>query len=215
MSGKRIAKGFFSPKKDRPGIDLALTVSEVIADANVADATLEAIPFVDLVFKVLKAKDAIADALYARKLVGFIRGIGDLSDFDRNRIAEELIGDEGTKVGETLLLVLDRVTDLEKPELLGFLFRQFSEKRITGPQLRRLSEAVDAGFADDLQVFLDPDQSFSEAEIQDCRRHLTHTGLTVLTVLTGWDAGPTRYDLTDLGELFFELVRDFGPGKKT
>jgi hypothetical protein len=211
MPKNRFSKGLWGSKKERPVLDLAMTVAEVISDAAVSDAALAAIPFVDIAFKVVKAKDTIADAMYAAKLVGFINGVGHLEDADRERVAKQLLEKEGAKVGETLLLVLDRVTDLDKPALLGFLFRKYAERELRGTQLRRLTSAVDLAFGDDLLQFLDVDYRGRATQDEDCRSRLVHTGLTALNIATGWDAKQPTYECTELGVRLFELVNGFRP----
>lgn len=198
------------PKKDRPVLDLAMTAGEVVSDTLTKGDALEAIPIVNLALKVVKAKDSIADSIYASKLVGFVNGIGDFTSEEREKAAAQFLKDDATKAGETVLLVLDRITDLDKPALLGFLFKQFAIGHITSEELRRLAVAVDIAFADDLRDFLTPrsQQVGSEEQQEDCRRRLTPTGLTFLHIEGGgFDAGSEpKYYSTRLGAAFFQLV---------
>jgi hypothetical protein len=149
-------------------LEFAATTAEVLADEVMRGELLEAIPVVDLAVKFLKARDTISDQLYAKKLVQFVRGFGTFDSGQRERIASSLAqSDEGRKAGETLLLVLDRLTDFDKAGLLGLFFRRFADGQIDGATLRRVANALDVAFADDLQAFL---AGQSESEL----RHRLH-----------------------------------------
>ena len=50
--------------------------------------------------------------------------------------------------------MLEKLTDMEKPQLLGQIFVAYLENIITAVELRRLSLAVDVAFMDDLAKFL-------------------------------------------------------------
>eukprot|EP01034_Spumella_vulgaris_P010151 gene10151-12877_t len=126
MTQNQFTKLLRKPKKDRPVLEFAMTAGEVVSDSVMRGDVLEAVPFVNLAFKAVKAKDSIRDAIFAQKLIGFVNGFEDFTPEDRARLSLELATDEGKKAGETLILVLDRVTDLDKPALLGFLFKSFA-----------------------------------------------------------------------------------------
>lgn len=212
MAQNPFIKFLKQPKQDRPLLELTMTAGEQVVDAAIAGHVLEAVPFVDYAFKALKAKDSIADAMFRNKLVLFVNGIGQLSNEELRKAKNEFLKDEGKKAGETLLLVLDRITDLDKPELLGFLFKQFVNGRLTPEQLRRLTVAVDVGFGDDLRDLLDPNLQAAGERTEDCRRRLVPTGLTFLHVAVGLDvAGQMSYHFTALGRLLYELVHKVAP----
>ena len=201
----KFIKLFAEPKKDRPVLDLTLTVGELAADTVMKGDVLEAVPFVGLAFKALKAKDTVSDALYARKLVGFVNGIGDLAPKEREKAAAQLLKQDAQVAGETILLVLDRITDLDKPELLGLLFKHFALGRMTSEQLRRLAVAVDSAFGDDLRDFLWKPPESTEEDVQDCLRRLAPSGLTFLNFEPGTIRMP-KYHFTELGTFLFGLV---------
>ena len=58
------------------------------------------------------------------------------------------------RIGNTLLLVIEKVTDLEKPKLLGQLFIAYIDDIISDETLRRLVHCVDIAFIDDLMALL-------------------------------------------------------------
>lgn len=198
--------------KDHPVADLALTTGEAIAHASTD--LIDTIPFASTAMKVLKAKDSVSDALFAAKLVAFINGIGDLTKEQRQELGAKLVGEDAGKAGQTVLFVIDRISDLDKCELLGYVFRAFAEGTVNADQLRRLATAIDGAFADDLRDLLtDPRAgALSSAEIQDCRRRLEHTGLTSFHMAQRLDMqAVTGYHYTDFGLLLFKLVNGYEP----
>lgn len=203
---------FSSLDREHPVLEAVLTTAEAVTHAVAKSQLVEVIPFVGAAVKLLQAKDSIADRLYAAKLASFIRGVGTFDQAARDQAAAHLLRHGNAKLGDTLLLVLDRMTDLDKPELLGLLFKAFAKGELTAPQLRRLAVAVDVGFADDLRELLDPHAVLSAQQVQDCRRRLVPTGLTAIHV----DSVPggavlTSYHFTELGVLFYKLVNGKAP----
>jgi hypothetical protein len=190
-------------------LDSMATSVEVIADAAMKGDVLEAIPFVNLAVKALKARDSVRDALYAEKLVGFVNGIGELNTEDALRMRQKMSEDgEARKAGETLLLVLDRLTDFDKPELLGFVFRQFVAGSITGTELRRLVAGIDVAFADDLRIFLRPSHEEPEV-VKEAEERLVAAGLTKIDIGSTWkDASEVRYIITPIGVCLQRLMQE-------
>lgn len=184
-------------------MEATLTAAEVVADVAMKGHLLEAIPFVGMAFKSLKALDTVRDVLYAEKLRRFLDGVGPgLSAAELARLQDD--AGEARKAGETLLLILDRLTDLDKPELLGHLVRQFAAGRIEAIELRRLAVAVDVGFADDLRELLRPDDV---TDPQEVRERLVAAGLARIHIgLTHNSDGDVTYHLTELGSLLFHVV---------
>ena len=195
----------------------ALTSSVEVATRLLLETHIvEAIPALGLVVKLMRAKNATSDHLLARKVEGFLQGTGKLTAQQREAAVHEMFEDrdEAQRAGEHLVMMLDRVTDTEKPTYLGKLFRHFASGRIDHDQLRRLSMAVENGFMDDLKHLLHPlqEERLSAEEIQDCRRRLMHTGLTSMHVYRHPGRGVVAYyQLTKTGMLFYELVNGRTP----
>jgi hypothetical protein len=70
--------------------------------------------------------------------------------------------DEMARVGETMLLVLDKVTDLEKPALLGKVGAAFLDDEIDASAALRLIHAIDLSSTLDLQAFLNKEESLAD-----------------------------------------------------
>ena len=207
---------FRQSDRELSSVDALTSSIEVAARMLMETHVIELIPVLGLAVKGLKVKDAVSDHLLANKLTAFLQGTGTLSREERECAAEGLFKDKRSaqKSGEKLLMVLDRMTDAVKPELLGKLFKRFAGGYIDTVQLRRLSMAVEVGFVDDFQDLLNPSQeeTLSDEDIQDCRRRLVHTGLTAIHVYrSGGGKVLTHFQFTKLGLLFYEVVNGKPP----
>jgi len=184
--------------KDRPELEAALTSGEVVADALMRGDVLADVPIIGTAFKLLKAADNIRDRAFATKLSRFLLALADISEDARKRLKEKVrnSAEEAKKVGETLLLILDRITDLDKPTLLSHLFLAYVDGVVTGDDLRRLTQAVDAAFADDLQKLLELHR-LPEKSQEPWMQYLAASGLTRIV-------GGETYE--EIGKVFYEVA---------
>lgn len=209
----RFTKQLTAPAKDRPVLDAVLSTVEAGADILTKDDLISAVPFVSTAFKVVKALDSTRDRLFAAKLQAFIAEVESLTHAERDQLAHKLTADdEGRKAGETLLLVLDKLTDMDKPALLGALLVHFGRGDITATELRRLASAVDLAFGDDLAMFLDePLQTFSLKSMAAHREALVPTGLIrMYSGPTIGAIGVLEFGPTDLGIKLHALMHIWG-----
>ena len=200
----RFSKALTKPAKDRPELDMALSTAEAVSDIMLKDELIAAVPLFSTAFKAVKALDSFRDRLFVAKLQAFISEAQPRSEGERAAMAAKLTGDdEGRKAGETLLLVLDKLTDLDKPALLGALLRHFGLGRIDSADLRRLANAIDLAFADDLAAFLEePPEEAGKNSNKPHREALTTSGLTrVLTGDTIDLLGSIYFGVTPAGEM--------------
>jgi hypothetical protein len=194
--------------KDRPVLDLALSAGEVVGDFLSEDGLISGIPIISTAFKTVKALDSFRDRLFMARLIAFIEGADEMSPEDRIALGKKLDSPDGKRVGETLLLVLEKVTDLDKPRLLGLLLRRFAEGRINARELRYLATAIDLSFADDLKEFLGEDTGTCRTpSLEGYRERLVVTGLIrSLSGDTIDSMGMTRFDATRLGVLLHDIA---------
>lgn len=205
----RFKKMLTSPAKDRPVLDATMSAAETIVDVLVKDELVAAIPVFGTALKTVKAMDSIRDHLFAAKLQQFLAQAEMMPKEDRVKAARKLgADDEGRKAAETLLMVLDRITDLDKPALLGMLFMQFGSGRLTASELRRLASAVDTAFSDDLVVFLsEPEEALEMDRVASHRESLTSAGLTrALPVDDLYNLGLVKFRVTQWGRLLHSLA---------
>jgi hypothetical protein len=115
------------------------------------------------------------------------------------------------RLGDGIVLILDRLDDLEKPQLIAKVFAALVRGRIDLDTFRRLASAIDIGFLEDLLALTKHEPKHDEVA-PDCIPNLLRTGLTRIygprehsRDLHRQKPGPIRrtfYGITELGERF-------------
>lgn len=188
--------------KDRPVAEAALESGEVITDILMRGDILAEIPLIGTAIKICKAADSIRDRIFAAKLSKFILSLESITEEQKNKLREKMAAgaEEAQKVGETLLLILERVTDLNKPFLLSKIFLAYIDGVVSSDELRRLSQAVDAAFADDLEQLLAADKIPEKSE-EPWMQYLIASGLTRLVAGQSWsESGKLYCEITPLAQ---------------
>lgn len=187
--------------KDRPVVQAFLEGTESIAGVLMHGEFLSGFPVLSQAINVCKTIDSLRERSLALKLARFIENLNDITEEQKNRLKEKVNAgsEEAQKIGETLFFVLERVTDLDKPALLAKIFVAYIDEVISGEELRRLCQAVDTAFADDLKQLLTaetiPDRSY-----EPWMRYLVPSGLTQLVGSGLVRSGGTLYcEITPLG----------------
>ncbi|HVY06389.1 MAG TPA: hypothetical protein VHB46_10485 [Burkholderiales bacterium] len=192
--------------KDRPLLEATMQNAEAAFDLATDNEAVRAIPIIGTAFKVAKGIDDLRSRAFAAKLANFVTAkelqTAKARDKLKNGIAES--PEEAQKLGESLFLVLERMTDMEKPALLARLFAGYLDDRITSIELRRLAQAVDSAFVDDLKIL----ESWSDKKAyiggldldeDKWRTNLLVTGLT--GTLTN-QLGQIENFITELGRCY-------------
>lgn len=192
-------------------LDASASTAEVLADVAMNGDLVASIPIVGTAVKVLRARDSFRDVLFAEKLTAFIRSLDEIPHQQREEMRRRFETEEDAKAaGTTLLLVLERLTDLDKPALLGFLLKCFAASQIDSTTLRRLASAVDLAFADDLRDFLGHPLDITPLPTQpepECMGRLVPAGLTQIGVGVTWESdGNIIHSPTRLGHALHRLV---------
>lgn len=187
--------------KDRPILEAVLESTEVVADAIAHGDILSEIPVIGTAFKICKAAGTIRDRAFAAKLARFASELDSIPEKTKDKLKERALSskEDLQKVGETLFMVLERLTDLDKPLLLSQIFLAYLDGIISSSELRRLSQAIDASFYDDLQELLTRKEFPGKSE-EPWMQYLVASGLTrVVGGKTYGDIGRIYYEITALG----------------
>jgi len=185
------------PRKDTStSIEAGLETSEVIIDILSEGAMWADIPVIGTALKLCRAADEVRQTIFAAKLARFISNLNEATDRQKLAIRSrvEKSPQEAAKVGETLILVLEQVTDMDKPAMLACLLLSYAENVISHVELRRLCQAVNLSFVDDLRMFLEANDEDRSAPWMEA---ICAAGLSR-------PAGGTTYD-TD-GEIFYDMT---------
>lgn len=137
---------------DNPILEAALENVESVVDTLTKNELVREIPVVGTTVKLLRGARDIRDRLFAAKLLRFIQKLESVSPETRGRIRQKITNDsdEARKIGETAILVVERIAAPEKADLIAILFLAYIDEQIDVTEFRRLCLVIDHAFFDDL-----------------------------------------------------------------
>ena len=196
------------PKKDRPFLEAFMSNGEAAIDFVTKSDAIKAVPVVGTAFKLLKGLDDIRSRLFAAKLARFLSEPSLRAASEGRKFRKEMLDDNGGRdqeIGETLLLVLDKVTDMNKPLLLAKVFAAYLDQAIEQEALLMLIHAIDVSSMLDLQMFIRNRGGDIDNETL-WRERLASSGLLVSYVTGAIGGGDVEYGLAPLGDTLLHVV---------
>jgi len=194
-----------------PGaLDSVVEAGEIAVDSMLEEGILKEIPVLSAIVRLYKAGVGIRDVLFLKKLNRFLAGLQSVREEERQKFIDSMNADPEQKqrVGETLLMLLERLDDMGKPDLVARAFKRFMREEIDLEELRRVCLAIDRCFLSDLRYLATTgrDQEMPQA----AALILASCGLVeVATVPTIRGAETSnKYKITDFGAKFLAVVRD-------
>ncbi len=194
-------------------LEVVLESAEVVADALIDNEIVKSIPVVGTAVKLVAGRADLRDRIFVSKVQRFIEQAESTSQQDRMKFRKQILSDDDQmrRIGEAVLLVLDKLSDLRKADLLGMFYACFLGGHLDGAQFRRLAAAIDTAFIDDLESFLEhgDDELLSQ---QWRMEQLVSSGLTTPSaVKIRSAAGKLFYEPSTRGRKMIELWREHGP----
>jgi len=182
-------------------VDLIAELAEMGLDSILANDAVKDIPIVGLLRKVWSVGGTIRDALFMRNLARLLKRACDATDAERERFAAQVHDDPGFahRVGEQILLLVDRLDDARKPVVLGHAFSQVVKGHLTFDEFLEVAAAIDRCLLTDLwTVTTTADQQEFPSPVA---MRLQSAGVVELVTLPGirHATSRSRYNLTSLG----------------
>lgn len=200
----QLVDSVYSPDLD----DIAFELSEIGLDRFLDKGFIKELPVVGVIARIFKDSLDMRNRIFLAKVARFLFRLKDLTK-EQNKAFEEKIRNDPNlkkKIGQTLVLILERLDDLEKPGMLGKCFACYLSNKITFSEFRRLSSAIDLAFIDDLNALLGAAAESNEF-LNDLKENLARTGLIRFQgsgELGGGDE--VSYFLSPLGQLFVDIM---------
>lgn len=165
--------------RDRNFLEAFLENAEAMTDLVTDNEAVRSIPVIGTAFKIAKGIDDVRSRALIAKLTKFISEPALQSNRVKLRMQERLAHkpDEQNKIGETLFLVLDQMTDLDKPALLAKVFVAYLDNVISDATLRRLGHALDTAFLDDVNELLNMPDDLPNSTGNEWKQALVGAGL--------------------------------------
>ncbi|MGH6896030.1 MAG: hypothetical protein ACREJ5_05730 [Geminicoccaceae bacterium] len=189
---------------------LVADLAELTIDSVLDNQLLEAVPVVGTVARFYRFAVTIHDRQFLRKVLSFLKEFEDASKEDRLRFADELAHDAGTRerAGAALALLLDRLDNLDKPQIIGRLYVAALEHRLSLAELRRFCMVVERAYLPDLAAL----SLLQSGDLVD-KLAAPYLHALGLVSLTGEDWGTfngigaeTWYEVNDLGRQFLAVA---------
>ena len=185
-------------------LDAALAVFEESGDAmlDAGPQILQHIPVVGVMFKLYKAGIAINQQAFAHKLAGFLHELGSVPLKTRrafvNRFDEDLAFRQ--KVGDNLVLLLDKADDVDKGSLLGKLLTCYISGSIDYEGYMRFASIINRAHFSDVMALKKAsyeegvsEPEFTEMEIEG----LSAAGIVSMISMANNDPFPAYEGPTD------------------
>jgi hypothetical protein len=202
---------------DRDTTGLFLEASERALDQALEgvldEELLSEIPLIRTLRALYRCGIGIRQFLFIRKIVRFLRELHSISEEDREAFASQLNADPEfrERVGESLILLLDQMDDLKKPELLGRAFRAYVRGEISFEVFRRMGIAIERCFLPDFDLL--PQVGTIDDLPAPAASSFYTSGLTELAAVvpTGGPGALNKFQLSEFGKTFIKIVFETEP----
>lgn len=208
MEPKALAPSLVDSFTDFDPARITPDLLEVALDYIVDEDIIKDIPIVRSIVGLYKATASIRDRALVKKLVNFVSSFNSVSEEVRQQFQQKMNVDEKfkCKVGEKLLLIIERLDDMGKPSLIALAFQAYMEKHIDFDMFQRLACAIDKSFYPDLmslKSIRSPDRLTPQAKLE-----LFNSGIIELesTPSINLSSRNNKYQITELGKALLNYV---------
>ncbi|MBW4457700.1 MAG: hypothetical protein KME55_36500 [Nostoc indistinguendum CM1-VF10] len=123
--------------------ELTSDFGEIVIDATIDSEVLADIPIFGSLIKLSKIGSSISNYLYTKKIYVFLKELGKIPEQQRKAFTQKLTDEnEQVKIGEKLLLLIDKLDEIEKSKLLAKTLGAFIQERITKREFNLISQAI-------------------------------------------------------------------------
>ena len=188
--------------------DLAANLGEFEIDAFLDDGLLKEIPVIKSLIAFWKAGMSIKDRLFLRKVASFIIGCPGFTEAQVEQFVIDHWHDKkrAAQLGAVIVVILDKLDDLEKPVMLAKVFAAFVRKHISYDAFRRLAAGIDNSSIGDLKA-LAGEPVVPEEFAEPYPNGLVRSGFARLQAGKTWaTAGDLKAEVSDLGRLFQRCI---------
>lgn len=159
--------------------EIATDLGDVAIDQILTDEILKEIPIFGLLLKTYKSAIGIREQIFIKKIAIFLFNLKDVSKEKRQAFINKIDTEKefGHKVGEKLLILLERVDDLQKPQIIAKIFKAAVNEHINYEQFLKLSAIVERAFLPDLLTL-----KTGKHQTKDVLDHFVSIGVMTLNI---------------------------------
>jgi len=138
-------------------VDLGEDLLEKGLDSLLKEGIVKEIPFVKFIIAMHETYITISDKILIKKLVLFLKKLNELPESTINKFISEINNNSKfkIKVGNKLLLLLDKNDDFEKSVMMAEVFKVYISKEIDYNTFQLLSHAINNTFIENIKVLKD------------------------------------------------------------
>lgn len=185
--------------------DVSIDLAELTLDAILKNEALKNIPVVKTLLSIIETTQNISNYLFLKKIVTFLSNVKKVSAKKRKEMINKIdnSGEYKTKVGETLLNLLDKCDSIEKAAYLGTWFAAFLKGKILYGTFLCGAHIIEHVYLPDLKYFIMSDENW--LMVEDAYEEIA-AGLFYIDFTTAF------WDIRDvaLGEMNPDDVGDAG-----
>lgn len=161
MDKNKITDEFLNTMIKSDSKQLALEIGEFTIDQLLDESLLKDIPIVGWVFKAKQVYSSISDKIFLAKLSRFLLNLSDITPEEKEKL-KKIFEDKNqrAKIGTNLLLLLDKISNLEKLEIMAKIFIAYVANKITFEEFLSLGNAVEIAFIEDLKFLKEDTTSY-------------------------------------------------------
>jgi hypothetical protein len=149
--GKSLVESLWTPNLS----EITTEFSDIALDMVLKqkDGFLKEIPIFGWLIKGYGAVINVRDQIFMKKVANFLYGTAIVSEQEREKFKNDISNDQefSRKVGESLVLLLDRHEDFEKSLILGKIFAGYMKGVIDYITFSKIANIIDRAFIDDLK----------------------------------------------------------------
>jgi hypothetical protein len=204
-----------SIRRSHHSADLAEKLGELALDSFLNDGLIKDIPFFGIPLSLLRAGNDVSAYFYAKKIIRFLAATENLSEDQRKHfIEEECSGDANIeKVGETTLMLLDKI---ESPQIAGMLGKAFAlmvENTIPRSMFELYAHVIRNLNSYLIKQLIQCYQYENMVAVDvPTASMLSNLGLLEVSISTNYSGStntmPRSYGKTDFGKLFYGRIID-------
>lgn len=124
---------------------IAVDSTEIAIDSILSDGIIKDLPVIGKIKSFINIGITIKEELFIRKLLKFLIELQNISFVEREQFLNQYSNNskEQQKLGDNLLLAIDRLDDVEKPILLARFFCSYIKGDIDCEMFSRLAKALE------------------------------------------------------------------------
>lgn len=146
--------------------DVSIDLAELTLDSILKNEALKSIPVVKTLLSIIETTQNISNYLFLKKIVTFLTNVKKISAKKRKEMINKIdnSGEYKTKVGETLLNLLDNCDSTEKAAYLGTWFAAFFKGKILYGTFLCGAHIIEHVYLPDLKYFIMSDENWLMVE---------------------------------------------------